>query len=401
MVHAPPLEQRNRELSILNAIATALNESVSLSASLGAALSCVAELLDLQAGWVWLLDETTGRPYLAAAQNLPPALADHPERMDGACYCLGAFRRGHLHGAANVFACSRLEWLTEDTSGLRFHASVPLSVRDRKLGVLNIASTEWRELTDCELRMLHTIGEMLGVAIERSRLYERSTAAGAAEERNRLAREIHDTLAQGLAATAIQLETADALLEAGAEPERAREAVRQALRTTRQNLEDTRRSVLDLRPAPLQGRSLAEALRELCVEYSAEGRPPVQFQAAGGGRTLPARIEVGLYRIAQEAVTNARRHAGATRVSVQLGMESDQVTLTVEDDGRGFGSETGCGASTGTSPTGGFGLSGMCERVRLLGGTFNVQSSPGAGTRVEVVAPLESTQRKKGSGWAR
>ena len=168
--------------------------------------------------------------------------------MEGNCQCLASYRRGDLDRAANVLTCSRLEWLTEGTAGLRFHACIPLHARGKKLGVMNVASSEWRELSSCDLDTLHTIGEMLGVAIERSRLYERSMAAGAAEERNRLAREIHDTLVQGLAAIALRLETAEALLDAGAELDRIREAVHQALLTTRKNLDDTRRSVLDLDP---------------------------------------------------------------------------------------------------------------------------------------------------------
>jgi two-component system NarL family sensor kinase len=412
MAHAPPHEQQYRELEILNAIAGSLNESVSLAASLGAALSCVAEFLGLQAGWVWLLDETTGSPYLAAAQNLPAALADYPERMAGSCYCLTAFGRGELRNAANVFACSRLEWLTEGTAGLRFHASVPLYASGRKLGVMNVASTEWRELSSSELRLLHIIGDMLGVAIERSRLFERSTATGAAEERNRLAREIHDTLAQGLTAAALQLETADALLEAGSPPEpkanltKARAAVRRALQMTRQNLEDARRSVLDLRPAPLEGRTLAEALRALCAEHSGGAQcangsveplgetPRVRLHTAGDPRPLPAPLEAGLYRIAREALTNALHHAQATSISIHLAVERERITLTVEDNGLGFEAErftferraAGAGPESRTAH---FGVVGMCERMRLLGGKFTLQSAPGAGTRVEAMVPLE------------
>ena len=389
-VLAPPLEQRNRELEILNVIATALNASVGLASALGAALSRVAELLHLETGGVWLFDPRTGTPYLAAGQNLPAALADHPERMAGNCHCLAAMRRGALESAANVFTCSRLEWLTEGTAGLRFHASIPLHARGSKVGVMNVASTEWRELSADELRLLHIIGEMLGVAIERSRLYEQSVAAGAAEERNRLAREIHDTLAQSLAATALQLETAEALLDADAAPERVRTAVHRALLMTRQSLEDARRSVLDLRPAPLEGRSLAEALHELCDGEALEGggAARVRLEVVGAERPLPARVEVGLYRVAQEAVSNSLRHAAAEQVSMQLRVEAERVTLCVEDDGRGVALE---GCATTPAPADApqrFGLVGMCERVRLLGGELRLESTPGAGTRVCAIVPL-------------
>src|SRR5690606_9342105 len=164
---------------------------------------------------------------------------------------------------------------------LRFHASVPLHARGARVGVMNVASTEWRELSPDELRLLHLVAHMLGLGIERSRLFERCAVSGAAEERNRLAREIHDNLAQGLAATALQLETADALLEAGADPERVRLSVRRALQSTRQNLEDARRSVLDLRPRPLQGRTLSRALAELCEQRNDDAAARVTFQLEG------------------------------------------------------------------------------------------------------------------------
>ena len=99
---AERLRRRNRELSILIAIARALNQSVDLDQALRATLAQVAELLDLRTGWIWLLDEETGESYLAAAQNLPRALAANPRHMEGRCYCLDTFRAGDLDGAANV-----------------------------------------------------------------------------------------------------------------------------------------------------------------------------------------------------------------------------------------------------------------------------------------------------------
>lgn len=189
--------------------------------------------------------------------------------MEGSCYCLDTFKQGDLNGAANVnvVTCSRLCWLQEGTEGLRYHASVPIYAHDHKLGVLNVAGPEWRRLSPEELRLLHTVGDMLGVAVERARLHARSAESGATEERNRLAREIHDTLAQGLSGIALQLEAAEAMLQAGSEPIRVSEAVGRALQTTRESLDEARRSVLDLRAAPLEGRTLAEALEAL-VESS-------------------------------------------------------------------------------------------------------------------------------------
>src|SRR5512135_1324298 len=282
------LRRRNRELSILNAITQALNREVDLPRALEVALGQVAELLDLRTGWIWLLREEDGEPYLAAAQNLLPGLQAEPWRMAGSCYCLDTYRAGDLAGAANVnvITCSRLKNLLDGTGGLRYHASIPLYAQGKQLGVLNVASADWRELAPDDLRLLYTVGDVVSIAVQRARLFAQSAHYGAVEERNRLAREIHDTLAQGLAAIVLQLEAAGALLEAGGDPARAEGAVEQALALARANLEEARRSVHDLRAAPLEGRTLEQALAELAREWAVKGAVEIRFQARLAGHPL-------------------------------------------------------------------------------------------------------------------
>lgn len=379
---AEQLRRRNDELSILNAIAEALNRSVAIEDALQVTLARVAEMLGLRTGWVWLLRDDGKRSYLAASLNLPPALASQPRRMEGWCYCLDTFRHGDLAGAANVnvVTCSRLKGLVDGTNGLRYHASIPLYAQDQRLGVLNVASPEWRELAPADLRLLHTVGDLLSIAIQRARLFARSVQLGAAEERNRLAREIHDTLAQGMTAVALQLETVDALLEAGADPALARDALARAMTLNRANLEEARRSVLDLRAALLEGRSLPQALRALARSWQAP--PRLTVAVTGANQPLPQRIEVGLYRIVQEALTNTLRHAQATRVSLRLSIAPRLVRCAISDDGVGFDHTR--------LPEGHFGLIGLNERARLLGGTLRIASSPRTGTCLTVVLPLEA-----------
>ncbi|HET9111198.1 MAG TPA: GAF domain-containing sensor histidine kinase [Ktedonobacterales bacterium] len=383
---AEQLQRRNRELSILMAIAGALNQSVELEQALRATLAQVATLLDLRTGWIWLLDEESGASYLAAAQNLPPGLTANPHRMEGRCYCLDTFRAGDLEGAANVnvVTCSRLRSLVDGTDGLRYHASIPLYAHNKKLGVLNVASTDWRELSPDDLNLLHAIGDLLGIAVERARLFTRSAHVGAVEERNRLAREIHDTLAQGLAAVALQLESVDALLDAGADAERLREGVLRALGLTRANLEEARRSVLDLRAAPLEGQSLVKALETLARETRLRRGKRVAFEVTGAGRPLPMRIEVGVFRIAQEALTNVARHSHATSARLSLTMTPEEVRLVVDDNGDGF--------DASRIPHDRFGLRGMSERARLLNGELRLATCPGEGTLLDVIVPLGASQ---------
>lgn len=405
-----PLDPRTRELTILNAVAQTLNRSVSLDAALRATLAKAAELLNLHAGWIWLLNEENGEHYLAAAQNLPPALAADPRKMEGWCQCVEAYLEGGLAEAENidVITCTRLKGLVAGTDGLRYHASIPLHTYGKQIGILNVASADWRELSPGDLSLLYTIGDMLGTAVERARLYARSQELGAVAERNRLAREIHDTLAQGLSAITLQLEAADAVLEsallehtlaqghAGAEDKRApipvsasdpafdgaRRAVQRALQLARSNLDEARRSVLDLRAAPLEGRSLAAALAGLAADTTAQavGKTIVNLSTVGGSRPLPVSVEVGLYRVAQEAVANSLRHAGARRVQITLTTTPAYVRLLVEDDGHGF--------EIDQVAVDRFGLAGMNERIGLLGGTLHVRSAPETGTEIEATVPL-------------
>jgi two-component system NarL family sensor kinase len=380
------LQRRGYELSILNDVARALNASVDLPALLARALEKVTELLGLSTGWVLLFDEASGEPYVAAAQNLPPSLREEPKFLTGWCYCLDSFSDGELDGAVNVsvITCSRLRKLKQvkdRTAGLRYHASIPLEAHAgegelQRLGMLNVAGPEWRELEADELALLRTIGDMLGVAVERARLHARRLESAQAEERNRLAREIHDTIAQDLSAIAFQLEAAEALLTQPENPERARRSVTAALGLTRKALDEARRSVLDLRAAPLEGRTLPEALAALAQESA----PWVTFEAVPSPSIrMPPAIEVGLYRIAQEALQNALRHAAATRVMLRLETASDRFRLLIEDDGQGFVIED--------AAEGRFGLLGMRERARLLGGSLQIESAPGAGTRITAEVP--------------
>jgi two-component system, NarL family, sensor kinase len=387
------LLNKNRELAILYDIAGYLNHRIDVHEALQEVLARVTDLLNLQTGWVWLLNEQE-QPYLAAARALPPYLGEHHERMTGSCLCLDTFLSGYLDGAANidVLRCSRLKDAERNSDpsamGLRFHASVPIYAGDTRLGVLNVASEDWRELKTEELQLLHIISDQIGLAIQRARLSAEHTRAATRlatiEERNRLAREIHDTLAQGLAAITLQLETADALTQI--RPQRAQEAIQRALSLARSNLEEARRSVLDLRAAPLQNHTLPEALATLVTNNGQiDSALDIQFsvQSAASFPVLPARVEVALYRIAQEALENTRKHAHAQHVLLEICADENRVHMTIQDDGKGFDPET----MARNVEQGHYGVAGMNERVKLLGGSFCIQSEPGEGTMIVVNVP--------------
>ena len=224
----------------------------------------------------------------------------------------------------------------------------------------------------------------MSIAIERARLYDRSVSFGAVEERYRLARELHDTLGQDLAAILLRLETLDARLDSGASQLTLKETVQQIMTLTRDSLDEARRSVQDLRAASLEGLNLTGALSKLVSDTRALF-PNIWlvYESVGAGRPLPVHVEAGLYRIAQEAINNVVKHANADTASITLVCSPVQVHLTIEDDGIGF--------DPADIAIDRYGLRGLNERASLLGGNLNLESTEGEGTRVEVIVPLEGT----------
>jgi two-component system, NarL family, sensor kinase len=378
------VSRQQRELGILRAVAEALNSSPDVRQALERTLGLVADLLGLRTGWVWLVDQETGRFYDAVERELPPYLQERV-RMAGRrnCWCIEGFRDGELLPTnIDVMECSRLQPAFRGKSasmaaGLRYHASIPLYFQDKRLGIMNVTGPEWRKLTPDELRLLSTIAYQVGIAIERARLAEDATRLARAEERARIAREIHDTLAQGLTAIALNIECAMHRLES--RPEQARERLESALAMARENLEEARRSVLDLRATPLAGRPLAEALAALARAFTSETGITVRVQA-DPKLQLPLRMEAELFRIAQEALTNVRKHARARGVEVGLQRRGHYVTLSIRDDGRGFARQDRSDDRHG--------IIGMRERAKLLGGRLHVSSREGEGTRVAARVPL-------------
>jgi signal transduction histidine kinase len=208
-------------------------------------------------------------------------------------------------------------------------------------------------------------------------------SAGVLAERQRLAREIHDTLAQGFISVVTHLEAADQALDRDLST--ARLHIGQATATARESLGQARRVVQDLRPEVLEGSSLAEAVQREVDKWSERTGVTAAATTTGTALPLPPAAEVTLLRAVQESLANVHRHAGASAVSVTLSYMPDRVLLDVQDDGKGFDPE-----SHVQSDGGGFGLTAMRQRVEALGGTVYVESSNGEGTTIVVEMPRQS-----------
>ena len=212
-------------------------------------------------------------------------------------------------------------------------------------------------------------------------LLAQAREAGVLDERQRMAREIHDTLAQGLFGILTQLQAAERAAPDGPDAGWRRHFAT-ATALARESLAEARRSVHALRPPQLETAQLGEAVAEVAERWSARHGVDVRVSTTGTARPLPAETEDALLRTAQEALANVAKHAGATRVGVTLSYLDDALALDVRDDGRGFDPD-------GRAPGVGFGLVAMRQRVEQLAGTFQVESEPGTGTAVSARVPAE------------
>ncbi|WP_202511737.1 sensor histidine kinase [Streptomyces sp. SID3343] len=222
------------------------------------------------------------------------------------------------------------------------------------------------------------------VVAARTSLAAAERHAGVLAERERLAREIHDTLAQGFSSIQLLLRAAERALPG--DPVGADRHVRLARVTATDNLAEARRFVRALAPSELEGSSLSAALERLCARTAAEAGLDVRFHRTGEAAELPTAYEVALLRIAQSALGNTVRHAAAGRVEVTLSHMDASVTLDVVDDGRGFDPAVPPGR-TGSSGTG-FGIEAMRTRAAELGGALTVEAAPGQGTAVAASFPV-------------
>jgi signal transduction histidine kinase len=261
--------------------------------------------------------------------------------------------------------------------GARTGLYVPLVVRDRALGVLGLHDRVGRDarFTDDDQRVAESFAQRAAVAVELSERVARDSlrrvVAAQELERKRLARELHDETGQALTSILLGLKAVE---DAG--DSEAVAGLRQLIVETLQNV---RRLAVELRPSALDDFGLTPALERLASTFGEQTGIEVDLEANFGER-LPAEIETALYRIVQEALTNVVKHAGASRVSILLARKDGSVTAVIEDDGRGFEAE-GVG-------DGGLGLVGMRERVGLLNGRFQIESTEGAGTTLVAEVPI-------------
>jgi signal transduction histidine kinase len=376
---AAQVQRRADQLAVLNSIARIITATLDLRESLPLATQRIQQGFGYPQVDLFLLDEDASELILvASAGRYAPERVGYRQHIN-----LGlvgrAARSGQIVRAENVAAETDYLGLSERLD-IRSELCVPLITNGKTLGVLNIESPQLAGLTEEDAAVLETVADMLAGAVENGRLYQRAQQAAVIEERHRLARELHDSVSQQLFSMTLTAQAARAQFERN--PARVPVLLERLHETATAALAEMRALIFQLRPPALRDQGLVAAVQHHAQHLAHREGLRIELNVIGDERHVRG-IEQPLFRIVQEALNNIVKHAAARNVQILLELNAEHVRIRITDDGKGFDPQ---------APLSGegrhFGLLGMRERALELGGSFTVNSQPGAGTEVEVVVPL-------------
>jgi PAS domain S-box-containing protein len=365
---------RTRDLSVLYEVTMVASESLDLKATLERSLERVLAAMNSRIGHIHLLNEKEETLHLVVQRGFSSKVAGQID-----CIPRGSGLAGWVieHGEPLLvpdIATDPRAIQVANGNNLAY-VGVPMRARGQVLGVLSILTEAGQLFNAEEVALLASVADQVGVAVENIRLRQQAERAAVVEERERLARELHDSVTQLLYSLTLFAEAGEELVETGDLKATKHNLVRIG-ETAYQALKEMRLLVYELRPPDLEREGLISVLHQRLS--AVERRVNMKARLVAEELVeLPAPVEEGLYRISQEALNNVLKHATAASVTVYLRVQGEQLELEVVDDGIGFD-------PTATDNTGGIGLVSMRERVDKLGGSLTIHSAPGEGTKVKV-----------------
>lgn len=382
--------RRNQELATLNSVAAVINDSPDLDAILSRALDKVLEVTRAESGEILLWEESSESLVLRAFRGLHPQVFHEITRFK--------FAEGLPGRIVETDRVIVVRDLADDprflrrgvlAAGFRVYAGIPLRSKGRVVGVMAIFSLDTARLMHEDVDLLEAVGKQIAVAVENARLDARLKAMSLVEERHRIAREMHDGLAQELGYLHLkmgELESNPALASARDEILALKDVVARAY-------EEVRQAIFGLKMMVSRGLGLVPTLAEYLHDFGEQSGISVKLKVADEGATsFTPQQEIQLIRIVQEALSNVRKHARARRAWVTFEVDGEHAKVSVGDDGRGFDVEEAEKPGRGC-----FGLQTMRERAESTGGTLKVESSSGSGTLVQVWLALDGDE---GSVWS-
>lgn len=361
---------RTRELSALYDVSAVASESLSLEMTLQKSLERALAAMRSQAGAIHLLDESGETLYLAIEQNMPGDMG----------YQLSERLAPPIIEESEPLLIPSLvaEPQLPHPPDLHTYLGVPMRARGQVIGVLNVFGSVEQQFTVEEVALLASIADQVGMIVENVYLHQRAEQAAVMEERERLSRELHDSVTQSVYSLTLFAEAAEEMIENG-QVETVPHTLHRIGETAQNALKEMRLLLHELRPLDLEQEGLVGALHRRLS--AVEGRVNMRARLVAEELIeLPPLMEEELYRIAQEALNNALKHAEATAVTIYLRCEANQVVLEVVDDGIGFDPEF-------ATETGGMGLQNIQNRVEKMGGSLAMNSSPAEGTRLTARIP--------------
>jgi signal transduction histidine kinase len=373
--------ERTRHLSALFDVTTVASRSLDLERVLSSSLDRVLEMMGCQSGCVHLFDEQEKVLRLATYRYIPEVIVAYIQTVPAGRGLVGwVMAQGEALVAENLAEDPRVINRDAMQSGSgRGFAGVPLRAKNKILGVLSVIGEEGRTFDAEEVALLGAIAEQVGVAVENASLYQQAEQLAIIEERQRLARELHDSITQSLYSVNLMTETARRTAAMG-DIERTQYLVARSSEIARQALKEMRLLVYELRPAALAQEGLIGAIQQRLDTVESRAGVRARLLVEGENDQLPAAVEANFYRITQEALNNSLKHANASTVTVTLNFEHDCVELRVSDDGKGFDPDF-------AQDQGGLGLKSMRERTEQMGGTFSLTATPEQGTTINIHLP--------------
>lgn len=372
--------RRNEELTVLNTVASAVNQSLSLDVVLERALEKVLQATKADTAAIFLIDKKSNQLFRTAYAG------DRIEEFDKVTVGMGEGIIGQaaLTGRTELVSVDRgfdiFRREAHDTPLYRI-AGVPLKSNGTTIGVFGLATQNHKSFSQEDVQLLANTGTHIAVAIENARLHEQVQAAAAIEERERIAREMHDGVAQVLSYIIVKTQTLKGYLSEG-NLAATRAQLQELEDTSQEAYAEVRESILGLR-LTTEHKSLVSAIQEFIVRYNQSGGTQAMLQANETEMpVLSPAAEVQVIRIIQEALTNTRKHAKAQHAWVNILSRDLMVEVSIVDDGEGFNVNN---PTKSDWPR--FGLQTMKERAESINGTLTLHSSPGKGTRVEVMVP--------------
>lgn len=387
------LADTNRQLKAINRIGLAADREINIHDFLYIVLDTLLDLVELDMGWVYLFEPEVKQFHLASWHSVPADLEDTliHGKMDDLCECQQHTLDGTIGEKVQLVSCARLEGCICPEIA-KSHITIPIAARDELFGVINLLFPAQKQLPEDKIELLNSVGSQVSEIVSNAwlqmklnekeanrQLLLESLVTAQEDERQRLSRELHDRSGQTLTNLLVRLKTME---ERYQQPE-LDEELADLQEIVSYSIDQLREISYRLRPPSLEEFGLGTALSSLLQQLIEPAGIGTNFTNKLSGEINPE-AEVILFRIAQEGLTNILHHADAQTVSVELSSRRNSIFLRIEDDGKGFDST----AVSQNSSTQHLGLISMAERAEIIGGNFEVTSSPGNGTRLEIFIPI-------------